>query len=84
MLYAKVGYASAKYNTDVSENGNLSGYILGLGYKMKIVGGLYGYVEGNYINYSKSTYSAGTGVNAYSFQVGGNNYNALLGVGYQF
>ena len=67
-----------------------SGYILGLGYKQMITKGIYGFVEGNYMNYSSTKTSAvGTTANV------NNGYTVstspklttmqlLVGVGYKF
>jgi outer membrane immunogenic protein len=56
LIYAKVGYtgATASTNSDTfgKASSTLSGYALGLGYKQVISGGLYGYAEFNYANYS--------------------------------
>jgi len=84
LIYAKVGYTGATANTNSDSFGkasaSLSGYALGLGYKQIISGGLYGYAEFNYANYSNVTvpYSQLTGnINATGMDV-------MVGLGYRF
>ena len=84
LVYAKVGYSGATANTNSDSFGKasstLSGYTLGLGYKQVISGGLYGYAEFNYANYSNVTvpYSQLTGnINATGMDV-------MVGLGYRF
>ena len=40
-----------------SQSKNLSGFVLGAGYKQIITGGVYGFAEFNYMSYAKQTYS---------------------------
>lgn len=76
LAYAKVGYSATtfKYN-DGSPNDNLTGYMVGLGYKQIIDGGLYGFTEANYSSTSKN-------VDIGSLK--SNSYNLLVGIGYKF
>lgn len=71
-----------------SQNQTVSGYVLGLGYKQIITGGLYGFAEGNYMSYGKATFSqTGTfvgGTTALSTTSSLNSYQFLVGVGYKF
>jgi hypothetical protein len=82
-----------------STNLMVGGYIIGVGYKQIITDGLYGFVEGNYMGYSKlgDTYSAkgnsaskeAEGVsNSSVTNITGsqrlNTYQLLIGVGYVF
>jgi outer membrane immunogenic protein len=92
LAYFKAGYSAqtVKGNGDVATaignpSKNLSGYVLGLGYKQIVSGGFYGFAEGNYMNYSSSTLS-GTTANGYSVssQVPATAYQFLIGVGYKF
>ena len=98
-IYAKAGYTNQKIqetivettapydaNNNAKVSSTVSGYILGLGYKQIIQGGLYGFVEANYYSYS------GANLN-FKFPLGdvisNNNptssaYSALVGVGYKF
>lgn len=68
-----------------SQTKNLSGYILGVGYKQIITGGVYGFAEYNYMSYSKATYS-GVLDSTYSMSASPstNSYQVLVGVGYKF
>ena len=84
LIYAKVGYTGATANTNSDSFGkasaSLSGYALGLGYKQVITGGLYGYAEFNYANYSNVTvpYSQLSGtINATGMDV-------MVGLGWRF
>jgi hypothetical protein len=92
LAYFKAGYsaqtvqASGDLGSAVGNpSKNLSGYVLGLGYKQIVSGGFYGFAEGNYMNYSSSTLS-GTSANGYtvSSQVPATAYQFLIGVGYKF
>jgi opacity protein-like surface antigen len=97
-VYAKVGYTNQKIQAtiiettafDANNNAKFSsttgGYVLGLGYKQIIQGGLYGFVEANYYKYSGANLNGRlpmgevvTGYNPTS-----SAYNALVGVGYKF
>ena len=68
-----------------SQSKTVSGYILGLGYKQMIANGFYGFAEGNYMSYSKPSFSAtsndGTAV---SSNPSVSAYQLLVGVGYKF
>ena len=94
LAYAKIGYSSqsVQYSqtnccSSPSNKTQVSGYVLGLGYKQLITGGLYGFVEANYYTYAKPSLSS-----TYTDEGGGtvssnpnvNAYNLLLGVGYRF
>ncbi|QWD89244.1 hypothetical protein GQ367_01850 [Polynucleobacter sp. MWH-CaK5] len=67
----------------------MSGYILGLGYKQIITGGLYGFAEGNYMSYGKKSFSSsatlpdGRPLNL-TLNPDANAYTLLVGVGYKF
>lgn len=68
-----------------SQSKTLSGYVLGLGYKQIITGGIYGFAEFNYMSYSKQTYSGAIGTNYnVSTNPSTNSYQGLIGVGYKF
>ncbi len=92
LAYFKAGYSAqtVKGSGDLATaignpSKNLSGYVLGLGYKQVVSGGFYGFAEGNYMNYSGSTLS-GTTASGYtvSSQVPATAYQFLVGVGYKF
>jgi hypothetical protein len=76
-----------------NQSKTVSGYIVGLGYKQIIQGGLYGFAEANYMSYGNVTNSvtqsylpgsgsAGTFTSNTSASL--NTYNLLVGVGYKF
>ena len=96
LVYFKVGYTGQTVNSIDKRDGsntydesagkaNLNGYVLGLGYKQIITGGLYGFGEGNWYDYSKSsshaTFSDGSQL---SGNIGGSSYTLTAGVGYKF
>ena len=94
LAYAKIGYSSqsVQYSqtnccSSPSNKAQVSGYVLGLGYKQLITGGLYGFAEANYYTYAKpslsSTYTDGGG-GTVSSNPNVSAYNLLLGVGYRF
>jgi hypothetical protein len=94
LAYAKIGYSSqsVQYSqtnccSSPSNKAQVSGYVLGLGYKQLITGGLYGFAEANYYTYAKpslsSTYTDGGGGTVTS-NPNVSAYNLLLGVGYRF
>lgn len=72
-----------------SSTTTLNGYVLGLGYKQIITGGLYGFAEGNYMSYSKAN-NSGSIVNGdgSTSKINSNSnlssYQLLVGVGYKF
>jgi outer membrane immunogenic protein len=93
LVYAKLGYAATqiKVTPDGGTSGtdNLSGYLVGLGYKQIITGGLYGFGEINYTSYGNKTSNgsgpwASGGTYTTSTQVSANAMNVLVGVGYKF
>ena len=91
LIYGKFGYTGAMIKDVIagsSSNTNFSGLSLGLGYKQIIEGGLYGFVEGNYLLYGSRTFSDSDTVNgntvAVSFTSRADAYNLLLGIGYKF
>jgi outer membrane immunogenic protein len=91
LLYGKVGYTVATVKDAIagdSSTTNFSGYSLGLGYKQIIQGGLYGFLELNYMAYRDRTnwYSGTAGSIAYSYSntSTANALNGLVGVGYKF
>lgn len=68
-----------------SQSKNLSGYVLGLGYKQMINNGLYGFAEFNYMSYSKANFSGQLDTNYNgSANPSTSSYQALVGVGYKF
>lgn len=101
LVYLKAGYSgvSQKVNSansvtvdtvtmtdsSVSQTKNLSGYVVGLGYKQMITSGLYGFAEFNYMSYSKANFSGNLDT-TYSLTSNPSttSYQALVGVGYKF
>jgi outer membrane immunogenic protein len=100
LVYLKAGYSgvTAKSNspsswtyagqtgsmTSVSQSKNLSGYLVGLGYKQFITSGLYGLAEFNYMSYSKSSFSSTEAGVTTTTNPGLTAYQVLVGVGYKF
>lgn len=93
LVYLKAGYSMENVQAKPSGGGtgtntaNVSGYILGLGYKQMITSGFYGFAEGNYMTYNKPTLNAATGNNGYTFNANAGTpsaYNFLVGLGYKF
>ena len=94
LVYAKLGYSNqnVQYSqtnccSSPSNKAQVSGYVLGLGYKQFITAGLYGFAEANYYSYASpnlsSTYTdAGGGTVSSNPNVSA--YNLLLGLGYRF
>ena len=94
LVYAKLGYSSqnVQYSqtnccSSPSNKAQVSGYVLGLGYKQFITAGLYGFAEANYYSYASpnlsSTYTdAGGGTVSSNPNLSA--YNFLLGLGYRF
>ena len=103
VLLAKVvnalnGVSKSTAGLGGNQSSNQGGYLLGLGYKQMITNGLYGFVEGNYMEYSSPSYSYQTakpidtlhGITDNSTKAATNNfsslntYQLLIGVGYAF
>ncbi len=83
LAYAKLGYTGLTLKDEptgsASSNTNYNGYMLGLGYRQIVQGGLYGFVETNYAQYdSKSDTSGNTG------STKPKTMNVMLGMGYKF
>ena len=68
--------------TSVSQSSNLSGFILGAGYKQIISRSIYGFAEFNYMGYEKKTYNNGIYRSTVSPSL--SSYQGLIGVGYTF
>ena len=104
-MYLKAGYSNQqlKYTAPANNTGTstdparsvtstVGGYVLGLGYKQIITGGLYGFAEGNYMQYSKGNTNGSpftSTQNDYRVSVSNSNpassaYTLLIGVGYKF
>jgi outer membrane immunogenic protein len=89
-VYAKVGYSRGKFvlNDGTGDHTNLSGQVLGLGYKSFINNNLYFYVEGDYTKIKQSSISGSQDVGGstatYSYHVQGNTLNTMVGLGYKF
>jgi len=94
MIYGKVGYTGATFNTSASGNvaGNfdqqslyVNGVVFGLGYKQIITGSIYVFGE---VNYAIDTARPASVVTNDGFVVNStvkaNGYDVILGVGYRF
>lgn len=93
LVYAKLGFAGTQIKTTptggTSGTTNYTGYVLGLGYKQIITGGLYGFGEINYSSYGNQTSNgsgpwASGGTYTTKTEANANAFNALVGVGYKF
>lgn len=91
LLYAKIGYSGAQIQSTargINYTTNLNGYMLGLGYKQVINGGLYGFGEVNYASYGNVTNSFSSSYNGRSLSVSNtlsaNSTNVVVGLGYKF
>jgi hypothetical protein len=96
LLYAKLGYSvqNVQYSqtnccSSPSNKAQVSGYVVGLGYKQLFTKGLYGFAELNYFAYGRpnllSTYSySNGGGGTISSNPNVSAYNFLLGLGYKF
>lgn len=99
LAYLKVGYSSQQLKSTTAADYpdpalgttiNMNGYVLGLGYKQIITGGLYGFAEGNYMSYSHTnanqswTAVDGSYRNTWNGNPAASAYTLLVGVGYKF
>ncbi len=84
------GYGSVPVNTSFgSKTDTANGYLVGLGYKQLVSGGLYVYGEANYMGYSSvNTSLSGTDNNGVRTTINQkpslNSYQILVGLGYKF
>jgi hypothetical protein len=68
----------------------VSGYVVGLGYKQIIEGGIYVFAEANYMSYAKPSFSRSLSPaiidadSSLTSQPSVNSYQVLVGVGYKF
>lgn len=83
--YAWADGSSAGPLLSTNSTSTQGGYVVGLGYKQIITGGLYGFAEGNYMSYGKPSFSA-TQTDGYKLTSNPsiNSYQLLVGVGYKF
>jgi hypothetical protein len=83
LAYAKLGYTGLTIKdqptSGASTNTNYKGYMLGLGYRQVVQGGLYGFIETNYAQYGSKTDSDGA-----TGSTKPKSMNVMLGVGYKF
>jgi len=101
LLYAKAGYSNQQLQftrpaqdstSDYSLKSNQSGYVLGLGYRKVIQGGLYAYAEANYMKYASASMNGSvtgqSGSDTVTTQIKQNPsasaITALIGLGYRF
>jgi outer membrane immunogenic protein len=92
VAYLKAGYSNETIQALVSTGAAQSnssaagGYVLGLGYKQFLSGGMYWLAEAGYYGYSKPSLSSVTGTGPkFSWNVGTPGaLNLLVGVGYKF
>ena len=82
--YTAPGQSSSSW-AQTTQSKTSGGYVLGLGYKQFITGGLYGMTEFNYMSYSKSTYSS-TDSSGYTTTANPSlsSFQFLVGLGYKF
>ena len=84
LIYAKAGFTGTTANTNSAAFGTatstLNGYVIGLGYKQIITGGLYGYAEINYAKYGNVNvpYSALSGT------INASAVDGYIGIGWRF
>jgi hypothetical protein len=93
------GVSTTTPATGGNQSSNQGGYLIGLGYKQIITGGLYGFAEGNYMSYSAPSYTfnakgkainvahdiTSTGVRTGTMNFSSlNTYQLLVGLGYAF
>ena len=98
LMYAKVGYSNQQiqFNTPAQQSSSSyapsatqSGYVVGLGYKQIISGGLYLFGEANYMGYSNASLSStvlqsgGPSVSV-NRNPSASAYTILIGAGYKF
>jgi len=93
LVYGKFGYAGTQIKTTLSggsaQSANYKGYLVGIGYKRIISGGLYGFVESNYTAYGSQTQTSNGNLgNVTTYNISTTNkvssYNTMIGVGYKF
>lgn len=101
LLYAKAGYSNQQLQfsrpaqdsaTGYSLKSNQSGYVLGLGYRKTIQGGLYAYAEANYMHYSSASMNGAlttqSGTDTVTTNINqkpsANAVTVLIGLGYRF
>lgn len=88
LVYGKVGVTgvtmgingqTANYQTE-----NLTGYVLGLGYKQMVTQSIYVLGEVNYAGLSTKTATIATSSGPLTGNVGGSGYDIIVGLGYRF
>jgi hypothetical protein len=101
LVYAKAGYSNQQLqfsrpaqdsSTAYSLKSNQGGYVLGLGYRKTIQGGLYVYAEANYLHYSRNSMNGqlttDTGSEVVTTEINqkpsASAFTALFGLGYRF
>ena len=91
LLYGKLGYSASNFTYGNGGSQNLSGFLVGLGYKQIIQGGFYGFAEANYTIYGKANVGATgrwnsgvLGTYAINGQLSANTFSGIVGVGYKF
>lgn len=96
LVYLKAGYTTEELKSttrkavnadnNFSRTTTLDGYVLGFGYKQIIKGGLYGFGESNYYNYTGTTptFTAPAGDSNTAVSRNSTTTNLLVGVGYKF
>ena len=88
LAYAKVGYSGVTIGinsaTAAYQTTNLSGYVLGLGYKQMVTQSIYVLGEANYAGFSNKATTLASTNGTFSSTVGGSGYDFIVGVGYRF
>lgn len=94
LAYLKVGYTgqtvNARLNFDpsrvVGSSKDVSGFMVGLGYRQLLSSNVYFFAEANYLDYGKADFSVlnARRTGTYTSSPKSNNFNALVGIGARF
>jgi hypothetical protein len=88
LVYGKVGVTGATMGingqTADYQTTNLTGYVLGLGYKQMVTQSIYVLGEVNYAGLSTKTATIATSSGPLTGNIGGSGYDVLVGLGYRF
>ena len=88
LVYGKVGVTGVTMGlngqTADYQTTNLTGYVLGLGYKQMVTQSIYVLGEVNYAGLSTKTATIATSSGPLTGNIGGSGYDILVGLGYRF
>ncbi|MBU3617363.1 outer membrane protein [Polynucleobacter sp. JS-Polo-80-F4] len=88
LVYGKVGVTGTTMGingqTANYQTSNLTGYVLGLGYKQMVTQSIYVLGEVNYAGLSTKTATIATSSGPLTGNIGGSGYDVLVGLGYRF